>query len=37
MIESGVFEHGTWIRTLTCWTCLDCKTIVAVAQDLPTV
>ena len=32
-IESGVFEHGTWIRTLTCWTCTQCRTIIAVPEE----
>jgi hypothetical protein len=32
LVASGVFEHGTWIQRLTCWTCLDCQTIVAVAE-----
>jgi hypothetical protein len=32
LVASGVFEHGTWIHRLTCWTCLDCQTIVAVAE-----
>jgi hypothetical protein len=30
VISSGVFEHGTWIHRLTCWTCRDCRTIFAV-------
>ena len=30
LISSGVFEHGTWIHRLTCWTCRDCRTIFAV-------
>jgi len=32
LISSGVFEHGTWIHRLTCWTCRDCRTIFAVAE-----
>ncbi len=34
MIEFAVFEHGTWVRKLTCWTCTDCRTVVAVPDDL---
>jgi len=32
LISSGVFEHGTWIHRLTCWTCRDCRTVFAVAE-----
>jgi hypothetical protein len=32
MQASGVFEHGTWIHRLTCWTCRDCQAIVAVRE-----
>lgn len=32
LISSGVFEHGTWIHRLTCWTCRDCRTIFAVPE-----
>jgi hypothetical protein len=32
-VESGVFEHGTWIRKLTCWTCNDCRAIVAIPEE----
>ncbi len=32
LISSGVFEHGTWILRLTCWTCRDCRTIFAVPE-----
>jgi hypothetical protein len=28
-----VFEHGTWIYRLTCWTCRDCRTVVGVAAS----
>jgi hypothetical protein len=34
LIESGVFTHGTWIRTLTCLTCSECSAIFAVSEDL---
>src|SRR3954466_8947455 len=30
LTSSGVFEHGTWIHRLTCWTCRDCRTIFTV-------
>jgi ribosomal protein S27AE len=32
LVASGVFEHGTWIYRLTCWTCRDCQTIVAFPE-----
>jgi hypothetical protein len=32
LISSGVFEHGTWVQRLTCWTCRDCRTIFAVPE-----
>jgi hypothetical protein len=32
LVASGVYEHGTWIHRLTCWTCRDCQTIVAIAE-----
>jgi hypothetical protein len=32
LVASGVFEHGTWIHRLTCWTCRDCQTIFAVPE-----
>jgi hypothetical protein len=32
LIASGVFEHGTWIHRLTCWTCQDCQAVVAVPE-----
>jgi hypothetical protein len=32
MVASGVFEHGTWIHRLTCWTCRECRSIVAVPE-----
>jgi hypothetical protein len=32
LVASGVFEHGTWIHRLTCWTCSDCRTIVAIPE-----
>ncbi len=31
LIESGLFTHGTWVHSLTCWTCSQCREIVAVA------
>jgi hypothetical protein len=34
LIEQGVYTHGTWIRTLTCWTCSECSTIVSVTEDV---
>jgi len=36
LVASGVYEHGTWIHRLTCWTCRDCLTVVGVAEDEPT-
>jgi hypothetical protein len=30
LVACGVYEHGTWIYRLTCWTCRECQTIVAV-------
>jgi len=33
LVASGVFEHGTWIQRLTCWTCRDCRAIVAVPES----
>jgi hypothetical protein len=33
LVASGVYEHGTWIYRLTCWTCRDCQTIVAVPVE----
>jgi hypothetical protein len=32
LVASGVFEHGTWILRLTCWTCRDCRSVVAVPE-----
>jgi hypothetical protein len=32
LVASGVFEHGTWIHRLTCWTCRDCRSIVAIPE-----
>jgi hypothetical protein len=32
LVASGVYEHGTWIHRLTCWTCRDCQTVVAVRE-----
>jgi hypothetical protein len=32
LVASGVFEHGTWIHRLTCWTCQDCRSIVAIPE-----
>jgi hypothetical protein len=32
LISTGVFEHGTWIERLTCWTCRDCRTIFTVPE-----
>jgi hypothetical protein len=32
LVASGVFEHGTWILRLTCWTCRDCRSIIAVPE-----
>lgn len=34
LIESGVFTHGTWIRTLTCLTCSECSSVFAIADDV---
>ncbi len=31
MIKSGMFTHGTWVYALTCWTCGNCRAVVAVA------
>jgi hypothetical protein len=33
LVASGVFEHGTWIQRLTCWTCRDCQAVVAVPES----
>jgi hypothetical protein len=33
LVASGVFEHGTWILRLTCWTCRDCRSIVAIPES----
>jgi len=33
LVSSGVFEHGTWIQRLTCWTCRDCQTVIAVPES----
>jgi ribosomal protein S27AE len=33
LVASGVFEHGTWILRLTCWTCKDCRSIVAIPEE----
>jgi hypothetical protein len=33
LVASGVFEHGTWILRLTCWTCRDCRAIVAIPES----
>jgi hypothetical protein len=33
LVASGVYEHGTWIYRLTCWTCRDCQTIVAFRES----
>jgi transposase-like protein len=32
LVASGVYEHGTWIHRLTCWTCRDCQSIVALRE-----
>jgi transposase-like protein len=32
LVASGVYEHGTWIYRLSCWTCRDCQTIVAFPE-----
>ena len=32
LVASGVFEHGTWILRLTCWTCRDCRSVIAVPE-----
>jgi hypothetical protein len=32
LVASGVYEHGTWVHRLTCWTCRDCEAIVAVRE-----
>jgi transcription elongation factor Elf1 len=32
LVASGVFEHGTWIHRLTCWTCRECRSIVAIPE-----
>jgi hypothetical protein len=33
LVASGVFEHGTWTHRLTCWTCRDCQSVVAVREE----
>jgi hypothetical protein len=37
LVASGVFEHGTWIHRLTCWTCLDCRSVLAIPESEATV
>ncbi len=37
LVASGVFEHGTWIHRLTCWTCRDCRSVVAIPEAEGTV
>lgn len=32
LVASGVFEHGTWIHRLTCWTCRSCRAVVAIPE-----
>jgi transcription elongation factor Elf1 len=32
LVDCSVYEHGTWIHRLTCWTCGDCQTVVAVDE-----
>jgi ribosomal protein S27AE len=32
LVASGVYEHGTWVYRLTCWTCRDCQTVVAFPE-----
>jgi hypothetical protein len=32
LVASGVYEHGTWIHRLVCWTCNDCQAIVAIRE-----
>jgi len=33
LVASGVYEHGTWTYRFTCWTCRDCRTIVAAPVE----
>jgi hypothetical protein len=33
LVAVGVFEHAKWIYRLTCWTCRDCRTVVAAAEE----
>ncbi len=33
LVVSGVLEAGTWIQRLTCWTCKDCRSIVAIPAE----
>ncbi len=33
LVASGVLEHGTWVRKLTCWTCRDCRAIIAIPEE----
>ena len=33
LVAVGVFEHATWIYRLTCWTCRDCRSVLAAAED----
>jgi ribosomal protein S27AE len=32
LMASGAFEHGTWILRLTCWTCRECRAVVAIPE-----
>jgi ribosomal protein L37AE/L43A len=33
LVASGAFGHGTWILRLTCWTCRDCRNVVAIPEE----
>ena len=33
LIAAGAFDHGTWTLRLTCWTCRDCRSIVAIPES----
>ncbi len=37
LVASGVLEHGTWIHRLTCWTCRDCRSVLAIPEAEGTV
>ena len=32
LVAAGVYEHGTWLYRLTCWSCPDCQSVVAAPE-----